>query len=158
MLSFREMLPADAEAVEIVEKASFAVPWSRKSFWEEAANEQTCYLLALDDERVIGYAGMWLVLDEAQITNVAIHPDHRGQKIGLALLKEMIKEAVKRGAERMTLEVRPSNVAALALYTSLDFQDCGRRPGYYQDNGEDAIIMWNLNLKQTAQEKCAACE
>lgn len=154
MIKFREMVPADAAAVEVVEKASFAVPWSRQSFWEEAANERTYYLLALDDERVIGYAGTWLILDEAQITNVAIHPDYRGQKIGKLLMSEIIKEAVKRGAERMTLEVRPSNTAALALYNAFDFKDCGRRPGYYQDNGEDAIIMWNTELKKTAAERC----
>ena len=153
MIHFREMIPEDAAAVEIVEKASFAVPWSRKSFWEEAANEQTCYWLALSDEEIIGYAGCWLVLDEAQITNIAIHPDFRGQKIGRALLQEIIKEAVQRGAERMTLEVRPSNLVALKLYKSFDFKDCGRRPGYYQDNGEDAIIMWNLELPKTA-ERC----
>lgn len=154
MIHFREMVPEDAEAVEVVEKASFAVPWSRKSFWEEAANERTYYLLALDDERVIGYAGTWLIMDEAQITNVAIHPDYRGKKISKRLMAEIIREAVKRGAERMTLEVRPSNTVALALYNSFDFKDCGRRPGYYQDNGEDAIIMWNMELKKTAEERC----
>ena len=146
MIAFREMKPEDAEAVEEVEKASFSMPWSRKSFWEEAANERTYYLLALDDEKVIGYAGTWILDDEAQITNVAVAPEHRGKKVGSGLMTELIKEAKKRGATRMTLEVRPSNTAALALYVKFGFRDCGHRPHYYLDNGEDAVIMWNMDL------------
>ncbi len=146
MISFREMRPEDADAVEEVEKASFAVPWSRKSFWEEAANERTYYLLALDDEIVVGYAGTWILDDEAQITNVAVAPEYRGQKVGAGLMENLIKEAKKRGATRMTLEVRPSNTAALALYEKFGFKDYGRRPHYYLDNGEDAVIMWNMSL------------
>ena len=146
MISFREMKPEDAEAVEEVEKASFSMPWSRKSFWEEAANERTYYLVALDDEKVIGYAGTWILDDEAQITNVAVAPAYRGKKVGAGLMENLIGEAKKRGATRMTLEVRPSNTAALALYEKFGFKDCGRRPHYYLDNGEDAVIMWNFNL------------
>ncbi len=146
MISFREMKPEDADAVEVVEKASFSVPWSRKSFWEEAANERTYYLLALDGDEVIGYAGTWILDDEAQITNVAVTPEYRGKKVGAGLMTELIKEAKKRGATRMTLEVRPSNTAALALYDKFGFKDCGRRPHYYLDNGEDAVIMWNMRL------------
>ncbi len=144
MISFREMKPEDADAVEAVEKASFSVPWSRKSFWEEAANERTYYLLALDGDQVVGYAGTWILDDEAQITNVAVAPAYRGKKVGSELMAELIREAKKRGATRMTLEVRPSNTAALALYEKYGFKDCGRRPHYYLDNGEDAVIMWNF--------------
>ncbi len=146
MISFREMKPEDADAVEAVEKASFSVPWSRKSFWEEAANERTYYLLALDGDAVIGYAGTGILDDEAQITNGAVAPEYRGKKVGAGLMTELIKEAKKRGATRMTLEVRPSNTAALALYQKFGFKDCGRRPHYYLDNGEDAVIMWNMKL------------
>ncbi|MBR1553214.1 MAG: ribosomal protein S18-alanine N-acetyltransferase [Schwartzia sp.] len=140
------MTPEDADAVEAVEKASFAVPWSRKSFWEEAANERTFYLLALDDEKVIGYAGTWILDDEAQITNVAVAPEYRRKKVGAGLMEHLIEEAKKRGATRMTLEVRPSNASAIALYERFGFKDYGRRPHYYLDNGEDAMIMWNMNL------------
>ena len=146
MIIFREMVPADADAVEEIEKASFSVPWSRKSFWEEAANERTYYLLALDDGKVIGYAGTWILDDEAQITNVAVAPERREQGVGAALMAELIKKAKERGATRMTLEVRPSNTAALALYEKFGFADYGRRPHYYLDNGEDAVIMWNMKL------------
>ena len=138
------MKPEDADAVEAVEKASFSVPWSRKSFWEEAANERTYYLLALDGDQVVGYAGTWILDDEAQITNVAVAPAYRGKKVGAGLMDALIKEAKKRGATRMTLEVRPSNTAALALYEKFGFKDCGRRPHYYLDNGEDAVIMWKF--------------
>lgn len=127
MISFREMTPEDADAVERVEKASFSVPWSRKDFWEHAANERTYYLLALDNEDVVGYAGTWILEDEAQITNVAVSPEYRGRKIGAGLMEHLIKEAKRRGATRMTLEVRPSNTTALALYKKFGFKDCGHR-------------------------------
>ncbi len=146
MIHFRQMVPEDAAGVEQVEKASFAVPWSRQAFWQEAASERAFYLLVLDDERIIGYAGTWIILDEAQVTNVAIAPDYRRQGIGSQLMTALIDAVKARGASAMTLEVRPSNTAALALYTSFGFRDTGRRPGYYQDNGEDAIIMWNTKL------------
>ena len=146
MISFREMMPQDAAEVERIEQVSFAVPWSRQSFWEEAANEQTLYLLLLEDEQIIGYAGVWLVLDEAQVTNVAIAPEKRDQGFGHKLMAELMARARERGARRMTLEVRPSNTAALALYKDCGFKDYGRRPRYYQDNGEDAVIMWNMKL------------
>ena len=146
MITFREMVPEDAAGVEAVEKESFAIPWSRQFFWEEAANERTYYLLALEDEVIIGYAGTWIIEDEAQITNVAIAPRYRGQGIGTRMMAEIIQAAKQRGAVRMTLEVRPSNTAALALYTAFGFKSAGRRPHYYQDNGEDAIIMWNMKL------------
>lgn len=145
-LSFREMVPEDAAAVEQVEKACFSMPWSRESFWQEAANEQTCYLLALWEDRVIGYAGAWLAAGEAQVTNVAIHPDYRGRGFATGLMARLIREVKARGATAMTLEVRPSNTAALALYAKFGLKSVGRRKGYYQDNGEDAIIMWNTKL------------
>lgn len=146
MIGFREMKPEDADCVAAIEEASFSVPWSRTAFWEEASNEQAYFLLALSEEEIIGYAGVWLILDEAQLTNIAVDPRHRDNGVGRCLLAELIHRVKAKGAERMTLEVRPSNAAALALYSSLGFQDYGRRPGYYLDNGEDAIIMWKMDL------------
>ncbi len=140
------MTPADADDVAAVEKASFDVPWTREMFWREVQNELTYYLLALDDENVVGYAGTWILSDEAQIMNFAILPSYRGKKIGRMMMARLIDDVKKRGAEKMTLEVRPSNKAAISLYTSFGFKDCGRRPHYYCDNGEDAIIMWNMKL------------
>lgn len=145
-VSVRSMVPNDAEAVEAVEKASFPVPWSRESFWREAANENTCYLLALDGESVIGYVGCWILSGEAQVTNIALLPDYRGKGVGTMLFGAVIEVAKERGATAMTLEVRPSNTAARALYAHYGFCEVGVRKGYYRDNGEDAIILWKTSL------------
>ena len=148
-LAFRQMVPEDADAVARVEAASFPVPWSRESFWREASNEHTCYVLVCDEtaaEPVIGYAGCWILAGEAQITNVAILPAYRGRGIGTQLMAAVIAAAKERGATAMTLEVRPSNAPALARYHHYGFREAGRRKGYYSDNGEDAIIMWNTKL------------
>ncbi len=149
-LSFRRMVPDDAADVETVETACFKIPWSRESFWREASNENTHYLLALDGDKVIGYAGAWLVCDEAQITNVAVLPQYRNKGVGRQMMQHMIADCAQRGAAAMTLEVRPSNARALHLYESLGFKSAGRRRGYYEDNGEDAEIMWLTEL-QTKQ-------
>lgn len=149
-LSFRRMAREDADAVEVVEKACFKIPWSRESFWKAAGNTDTCYLLALDGERVIGYAGCWVSFEEAQITNVAILPAYRGKGIATKLLKELFRLAVKRGITAMTLEVRPSNAPARALYAHYAFRQVGVRKKYYQDNGEDALILWNTKLSELA--------
>ena len=145
-VTFRKMTAEDAAGVEAVEKASFSMPWSRQSFWEEAANDKAYYLLALDGETIIGYAGTWLVFDEAHITNVAIAPAYRGKGVGTQMMTEIIRIVKGQGINSKTLEVRPSNVAALALYDKFGFKSVGRRRGYYQDNGEDAEIMWNTKL------------
>lgn len=147
-LSFRKMLPDDAEAVERVEKACFAMPWSRKSFWQEASNDKAYYLLAIDEEAeqlVIGYTGMWVLFDEAQITNVAVSPIYQNRGVGRQMMSAIMQIAKDRGANAMTLEVRPSNSSAMHLYESLGFKSVGRRRGYYED-GEDAEIMWLTNL------------
>ncbi len=150
-LAFREMVPEDAEAVEKVEKACFAVPWSRESFWREAANENTLYLLVLDqdlseEDQIIGYLGCWILCGEGQITNVAVSPAYRGKGVGTEMLAKLIELVKEKGGTAMTLEVRPSNAPALALYRKFGFKEAGRRPGYYHDNGEDAIIMWNTKI------------
>ena len=145
-VSFREMVPDDADVVAAVEAACFPVPWSRESFWREASNEHTCYRLAVADEQVVGFAGCWVTCDEAQITNIALLPDWRGQGLGTRLMADLMAATKARGCTAMTLEVRPSNTAALALYHHYGFKEAGRRKGYYTDNGEDAIIMWLTRL------------
>ena len=142
----REMTPEDADIAAKIEKECFAIPWSRESFWREAASENTLYLLIYKGETPIGFAGCWIMQGEAQITNVAISPEFRGQGAATFLMTELIARSKKRGATAMTLEVRPSNSPALVLYAKFGFTSVGRRPKYYQDNGEDAIIMWNTNI------------
>ncbi|AKX94999.1 ribosomal protein S18-alanine N-acetyltransferase [Neomoorella thermoacetica] len=126
-----------------IERVSFPTPWTRHSFQNEIYNNDFAYYyVALDGQKVIGYAGMWIILDEAHITNVAVHPDYRGRRLGEVLLRVLMQEAVYLGADRMTLEVRVSNHSAQRLYERLGFVRAGVRRGYYNDNREDAIIMW----------------
>lgn len=146
-LIIRAMTPDDVDAVLVVEQASFATPWSRDSLAAEAGdNDLACYLVLENGDGVVGYAGAWVVLDEAHVTNVAILPPYRGRRLGTLLMTALMKAARDRGARRMTLEVRPSNDAARRLYAALGFAVRGLRPGYYADNKEDALIMWRDEL------------
>jgi len=139
----RPMTAADVEAVAEIEALSFSVPWPREEFIKEIyTNDLARYLVIADNGKVVGYAGMWIILDEAHVTNIALRPEYRGRGLGRALLGEMISVARRLGAVRMTLEVRRSNLTALRMYTSMGFVSCGVRPRYYSDSGEDAIIMW----------------
>ncbi|MDD2481607.1 MAG: tRNA (adenosine(37)-N6)-threonylcarbamoyltransferase complex dimerization subunit type 1 TsaB [Lutispora sp.] len=133
----------DIKAVYDVECLSFDTPWSLESFTSEVnENNMAKYMVAKIDDEIVGYGGMWIVLDEGHITNIAVHPEHRGKKIGDALVRAIMKEAVENNVKRMTLEVRPSNWAALNLYKKFGFKESGIRRGYYEDTGEDALIMW----------------
>lgn len=149
-VGFREMTPDDADAVAKVEEQCFAMPWSRESFWQEAAHEETCYLVAVarenEQEKIIGYVGCWVLQGEGDITNVAIAPAYRGQHIARKMLLELIKRVKERGVTAMTLEVRPSNAPAIKLYEGLGFRSVGRRPKYYTSPVEDAEIMWNTEI------------
>lgn len=141
-LQFSVMLPEHLDQVLAIELKSFPIPWSHQAFmFEMTENDFAFYIVALLEGRVVGYAGMWLVLDEAHITNVAVHQDLRGRGVGRALMAELLGRAAVLGAERISLEVRPSNQAARTLYKSLGFADRGIRRKYYSDNNEDAIIM-----------------
>ena len=155
MIHFRTLLPEDAEGVARVERESFQTPWSREDFWREASNDFACYIVALDDMEIIGFAGCWISFEEAQVTNIALTSAQRGRGLGKVLMTRLICAAAARGAERMTLEVRPSNTSALRLYEGLGFAAIGVRKKYYQDNDEDAILMWHTKLKEFANERCA---
>lgn len=142
-LQFSVMLPEHLDQVLAIERRSFPIPWSHHAFmFEVTENDFAFYIVAMIKQRVVGYAGMWIVLDEAHITNVAVHPDLRGCGIGRALMMELLNRAAVLGAVKLTLEVRASNQTARNLYKSLGFVDKGVRKGYYSDNNEDAVIMW----------------
>src|SRR5690554_3979938 len=114
------------DGVVMIEEESFPIPWPRQTFeFELLYNELAEYVVALAGERVVGYGGMWMVLNEAHITNIAVTPSYRRRGIGRRLLLGLIQRAVALGADRMTLEVRPSNQPARNLYRSLGFVDCG---------------------------------
>jgi ribosomal-protein-alanine N-acetyltransferase len=137
------MNSGDLDRVVAIETLSFPTPWSRNAFESELDNDFALYLVAETDGLVIGYAGMWVIMDEGHITNVAVHPEHRGCRTAKSLLLKLIGWGVLRGVRRVTLEVRPSNRAALNLYYRMGFVPAGRRKGYYSDTGEDAVIMWH---------------
>ena len=130
------------EQVWEIERASFPTPWSRESFAEELENKFAYYIVGItDNDLVAGYGGMWLILDEAQINTLAVRPGLRGNDVGKMLMISLIGRASLSGCLNMTLEVRPANLTARHLYESLGFVEIGLRKGYYEDNGEDAIIM-----------------
>ncbi len=140
----RSLKDTDINQILEIERLSFKMPWSRQAFLNELANQLAHYLVMLDDQMVIGYAGFWQILDEGHITNVALLPNYRGRGLGRRLVGHLIEQAKQLGIAQMTLEVRPSNAAALALYRQFGFSVQGRRPNYYYDTNEDALIMWLL--------------
>lgn len=138
----RAMTLSDVDAVQEIEKGCFSVPWSRESFAREITENRCArYLVAVLDSAVVAYAGMWLVLDEAHVTNIAVHPVYRGRGLGEVVTRALMQHAADMGMAWMTLEVRRSNAVAQALYHKVGFIDVGYRKGYYQDNKEDALIM-----------------
>ena len=137
----RRMTDADVDGVAAVEAATFPTPWSRDAFASEMKNVAARYLVAEQDGRVIGYAGAWVILDESHITNIAVLSDFRGQGIGRRLTQGLMQYLSNLGAVYATLEVRKSNEVAQNLYKSLGFIKLGVRKRYYEDNGEDALIM-----------------
>ncbi|EST54380.1 alanine acetyltransferase [Brevibacillus panacihumi W25] len=142
-LGFRFMTLADVGAVTELERLAFTTPWPHDAFVNELTkNPNARYVVALHQNKVIAYCGMWIIIDEAHITNVAVHPSYRGKKIGLRLMQKMMGVAMMFGAKSMTLEVRPSNTVARNMYVKLGFTEQGIRKRYYSDNNEDAIIMW----------------
>ncbi len=137
----REMELADLDQVLDIERLSQVTPWSARAFLAELENSYSVYLVACRGERVVGFAGMWLVVDEAHVTNIAVHPAERGRGIGSLLLEELERRARAAGAGHVTLEVRVTNRVARSLYRRHGFTDRGLRRGYYRDTGEDAVIM-----------------
>jgi [ribosomal protein S18]-alanine N-acetyltransferase len=141
----------DVDAVQEVERASFPVPWPANAFRHELTqNKNAHYIVAKEGEHIVGYAGLWLSLDEAHITTFAVLPDHRRRKIGERMLVALFDRAERLGAEWLTLEVRASNLPAQRLYEKYGFRPAGIRRRYYSDNNEDAIIMWTERLRDRA--------
>ncbi|QIA26327.1 ribosomal protein S18-alanine N-acetyltransferase [Thermaerobacter sp. PB12/4term] len=141
------MTPGDLPLVLAIERRSFPTPWSERAFASELRdNLYADYIVARRGHRLVGYAGMWCILDEAHVTTIAVDPEFRGRGIGNRLLTALEERALRYGCRRMTLEVRVSNHVAQRLYLRHGFRPCGIRRGYYVDNGEDAIIMWRDRL------------
>jgi [ribosomal protein S18]-alanine N-acetyltransferase len=135
------MTTADIENVIAIERASFQFPWSTRFFLDELQVDCARSILAEVEGRIVGYILFWLLPEEVDIHNIAVHPDFRRQGIGRLLLEQVV--AAARGQERLrvTLDVRLSNAQAQNLYRSFGFVTRGVRKGYYSDNGEDALVM-----------------
>jgi ribosomal-protein-alanine N-acetyltransferase len=141
-----EIIPMEARHIDRVyeiELDCFSTPWSRKSFRDELANPTALYLIAVDGEEVLGYAGMWHVINEGHITNVAVRHGNRRQGVGEKLIRGLVGLALKKEMIGLTLEVSMSNAGAQKLYSKLGFKPEGIRKRYY-DTGDDAIIMWKI--------------
>ncbi len=137
-----------AEIMEIERKA-FKSHWPETAFINEIyRNRLAHYFVARHEEVLVGYAGIWLVVDEAHITTVAVHPDYRRQRIGEQLLHHLLVVAISKGARWATLEVRESNQGAQDLYKKYGFSSVGVRKNYYTEENENAVIMWAGNLRE----------
>lgn len=147
MVHYRKMTIEDVPAVHAIELATFPTPWTLDSFYYEITENQFSHYLVAENEanELVGFCGLWLVIDAAQITNVAVVESVRGQGIGETLMREAMRAATEANMEMMSLEVRITNTVAQNLYRKLGFQDGGVRKGYYTDNQEDALVMW-VNL------------
>ncbi|SNX53091.1 ribosomal protein S18-alanine N-acetyltransferase [Thermoanaerobacterium sp. RBIITD] len=147
LINIRCMKKCDIDKVLEIENLCFSVPWTRESFLMEITkNKCAHYIVAEVDGKTVGYGGFWVVIDEGHITNIAVHPDFRGLGIGSAIVEGLINLAKKKGITSMTLEVRATNFIAQSLYKKYGFRPVGKRRGYYQDNNEDAIIMWKYDM------------
>ena len=145
----RQAEEKDIKNIAELDKRCFKMPWSEDSFrYEIKSNDLALYIVAEIETEIVGYAGMWLIVDEGHITNVAVSPDYRKKGIGEALVSVILDVSEREGISRQTLEVRESNEPALCLYKKFGFVPEGIRKGYYEDNHEDAIIMWRDGQKK----------
>ncbi len=138
----RQMKMEDMEQVYAIESSSFSRPWSKESFLSSLQNPQNLYLVAELDGIILGYCGLWGIVGEGEITNVAVNRKYRNQGVGEALLTELIRQARNMDITAFTLEVRQSNLSAIHLYHKLGFVETAVRKNYYEAPIEDALIMW----------------
>lgn len=129
----------DAKELSVLDAECFSVPWSEQSFLEESKNPLSTYFVARENDKIIGYAGVWIVQDEGQITNIAVLPDFRKKGVASGLLAEILKATAD--CAQIVLEVRKSNIPAISLYEKYGFCIAGERKNFYHSPIEDAIIM-----------------
>ena len=132
---------ADCSAVANIEKQCFSQPWTEEGVLSAVLQDNTVFLTARSEGEVVGYISFQYVLDEGYINNIAVAPGFRRCGIGKELLKEVIIQGKQRSLSFLTLEVRPSNIAAVDLYVSLGFREVGRRKNFYSDPAEDALLL-----------------
>ncbi|MDH6061446.1 ribosomal protein S18-alanine N-acetyltransferase [Chrysosporum bergii ANA360D] len=158
-LKLKSLTLEDINAILELDQACFGGLWTMEGYQREL-NSPNSELLGLSSRfalpKLIGMGCFWAILEEAHITILAIHPQYQRQGLGQALLYSLLKTASDRGLERATLEVRASNVAAISLYEKFGFKIAGRRRLYYQDNGEDALVLWLSDLQHPQFTKTLA--
>ena len=143
----RDMVVADLSSVLAIDGEVYPRSWSPSFFRQQLASRETkINRVAEVDHQVVGHAGLMVVVDEGHVTTVAVHPDFQGSGIGTQLMADLCRIALVRRLVAMTLEVRASNLRAVALYRRFGFVPAGARRGYYTDTGEDALVMWVDNL------------
>lgn len=147
-LRYETLREEHIESVLAIEKAGQSAPWSAASFRNEINHKHAVFLVAFLGGEIVGYVGVWLLVDEAHITTVMVRDDHRRQGLGDRLVREALTRAREKGMTDATLEVRAGNIAALKLYERLGFLNVAVRKRYYPDNQEDAVVMWLYNLAE----------
>ncbi|MBQ1587197.1 MAG: ribosomal protein S18-alanine N-acetyltransferase [Ruminococcus sp.] len=140
-MRIEKMTAACIDAVAAIEAECFSHPWSKKSLEESLEKENSLFLVAVEDEKVIGYVGMEVIVDEGYIFNVAVSADYRRRGVGYALVRELVTYSMKNSLCFITLEVRESNSAAISLYSKFGFIKAGERKNYYSDPTEAAVLM-----------------
>lgn len=145
-MKIKLMNPEDLSQVAEIEKQIFSVPWSEKAFKESVESENTIYIVAKENEKVLGYAGMYVSFEEGSITNIAVDIEVRRRGIGRKLIADILDKANERGVEKIFLEVRETNEPAIALYEKMGFEKNGIRKNFYEKPLENAIIMWKHQL------------
>lgn len=147
-LRFEPLREEHIEAVLAIEQADQGAPWSAASFRNEINHQHAVFLVAFVEGEIVGYVGVWLLVDEAHITTVMVRSSHRRAGLGERLVREALRRARDAGMTDATLEVRAGNVAAIQLYEKLGFQRVAVRKRYYPDNHEDAVVMWLYRLAE----------
>jgi len=162
-IAIRPMRMSDLAQVVLIDQLSFSLPWPESAFRYELIDNPRSFILVAEHSpsdsaaQVVGVIVIWEVMDEAHIATLAVHPDHRRLGIASKLLVSALKIALTRGARTTTLEVRFKNEAAQALYQKFRFEIVGRRPRYYRDDNDDALIM-TVNLRQVDDQGRAYLE
>ena len=129
----------DAQFIAEIERSCFSTPWTVEQII--SSEDTTAFFLAKDGEKVIGYGGMYTVFDEGYVTNIGVLPEYRRKGIGSKIVRELINFSIEKSLSFITLEVRVSNVAAIELYKTFEFNEVGRRKNFYRNPTEDAFIM-----------------
>ena len=151
MIEIKRMQDRHIAAMAKLERVCFSDPWSEDSFAGELDNPLACYFVAEEEGRLLGYAGLWGISGEGNITNIAVEPEYRRKKVGSSLLSALIGYAREHRFKFLTLEARISNEPAKRLYKAFGFRPVGIRKGYYQGNREDAVLM-TLELEEREKQ------